>query len=215
MTLYGATVGSDWRTRTGCQPRIRPYARSSRGIMPSRLNIITYWLRSQRQKLVDLSVGHGHNPSISQAHRTHFPFPSRPSPRTAPHRRRDREAVHPAGRGRRGAQARAGQPETLPGVGAQGRVRGPAGAPGSRRRAGGPPAGAHPGRAAREVGGGASGQEVRRAGRAGDGWAAGVAGGVVLGDSGNNSRQTSETRSPTGRLVQTYKTEHYTSTGPA
>ena len=75
-----------------------------------------------------------------------------------------------------------GQPETLPGVGAQGRVRGPAGAPGSRRRAGGSPAGAHPGRAAREVGGGASGQEVRRAGRAGDGRAAGVAGGVVLGD---------------------------------
>ena len=33
-----------------------------------------------------------------------------------------------------------------------------------------------------EVGGGASGQEVRRAGRGGDGWAAGVAGGVVLGD---------------------------------
>ena len=33
-----------------------------------------------------------------------------------------------------------------------------------------------------EVGGGASGQEVRRAGRAGDGWAAGVAGGVVLGN---------------------------------
>ena len=89
--------------------------------------------------------------------------------------------IHPAGRGRRGAQALAGQPAALPCVGAQGRVRGPAGTPGSADDRPEPPAGAHPGRAAREVGGGASGEEVRRAGPRRRRMGCRVTGGVVLG----------------------------------
>ena len=53
---------------------------------------------------------------------------SRSTPRRAtPHRRRNRNAVHAAGRLRCRAAAGAGQPEALPGQRPQGRLRGPAG----------------------------------------------------------------------------------------
>ena len=53
-------------------------------------------------------------------------FPPTP-PRTAPHCRRDRDAIRAAGCGRGSAAAGAGQPQTLQGVRAQGRVRRAAG----------------------------------------------------------------------------------------
>ena len=61
---------------------------------------------------------------VTQETTSSITCPSPTPPRTGTHRRGDREAVHPARRFRRRAEAGAGQPEAVPGQRPQGSLRG-------------------------------------------------------------------------------------------